>query len=186
MRSTLLSQAEIHALLYSHCNDSGDSDMLDNGSHGLESDTSYGLSAHENQYFASHLSADSIVPKFYFPLEPMVINCADPFTNRFAEVGITFQIRDAKTAEFLKNLLPALRSAILITLSQKSSDELLSRYGKEKLAREILSEVGRVFGVTSHPSQTLQAKVEKAEVKPSKFQNSNPVVEVLFSSLIVH
>jgi flagellar FliL protein len=96
--------------------------------------------------------------------------------NRVAEVGITLEIRDTKSAEDVKNVLPSLRNAILITLSQKTSEELLSRHGKEKLAIDVLMEIGRVFGATPG----------KAEELPLKIQNANPVVEVLFFSLIVH
>ena len=186
MRSALLSQAEIHALLYSGYNDSADFDISGNDPDGGLSGHFYSLSSHENPYVEPQRSSGSVAPKLYFPLDPLVINCADPVTNRFAEVGITFQIREAKCAEDVKQLLPALRSAILVTLSQKTSEELLSRIGKEKLASDILSEVGKVFGVTSHHPLTEQANPGKVNATLPKNQGDNPVVEVLFSSLIVH
>lgn len=137
----------------------------------------------------------SKAPKVYFPLDPMVINLADLGGDRFAQVGITFQIREEKSAEAIKKMLPTIRSAILITLSQKASDELLSKPGKEKLAFEILTEVGSVFGVKPEApkaeapkpdaSKPEEAKQEKVETVPPKNQVLNPVIEVLFSSLIV-
>jgi flagellar FliL protein len=186
MRSALLSQAEIHALLFSGYNDSDGFDMSAHEPEGGLTGHVYSLSSHENTCVELQRSSIGVTPKLYFPLDPMVINCADPVTNRFAEVGITFQIREAKCAEDVKQLLPSLRSAILVTLSQKTSEELLSRIGKEKLASDILSEVGRVFGVTPNPAQTEQVKAGRVEVNLQKFQDGNPVVEVLFSSLIVH
>jgi flagellar FliL protein len=186
MRSALLSQAELHALLYSGYNDSADFDRPGNYPDGGLSGHVYSPSSNENPCAESQRSSVSMAPKLYFPLDPMVINCADPVTNRFAEVGITFQIREAKCAEDVKQLLPSLRSAILVTLSQKTSNELLSRIGKEKLASDILLEVGRVFGVTPNSAQTAQVKTDKVEVNLPKNQDANPVVEVLFSSLIVH
>jgi flagellar FliL protein len=186
MRSALLSQAELHALLYSGYNDSADFDRSGNDPDGGLSGLVYSLSSNENPYVEPQRSLLSMAPKLYFPLDPMVINCTDPVTNRFAEVGITFKLREAKCAEDVKQLLPSLRSAILLTLSQKTSEELLSRVGKEKLASDILSEVGRVFGVTPNPAQTEQVKTGKVEVNLPQIQDGNPVVEVLFSSLIVH
>ena len=124
-------------------------------------------------------------PKLYFPLDPLVINLADLGGERFAQVGITFQIREAKSAEDVKKMLPILRSAILLTLSQKKSEELLSREGKEKLAMELLSEVGRLFGVKPESPQSEEVIPSKPVVTTSKNQAINPVLEVLFSSLIV-
>jgi flagellar FliL protein len=127
----------------------------------------------------------SKAPKLYFPLDPVVINLSDLGGDRFAQVGITFQIRDEKSAEAIKKMLPTLRSAILITLSQKSSDELLSKPGKEKLSLDILAEVGSVFGVKPDEPKTEESKPDKVEKSPPKNQAMNPVLEVLFSSLIV-
>lgn len=114
-----------------------------------------------------------------------MINLSDLGGDRFAQVGITFQIRDEKSAEAIKKMLPTVRSAILITLSQKSSDELLSKPGKEKLALDILTDVGTVFGVKPDAPKTEEAKPVKVEATPPKNHAINPVLEVLFSSLIV-
>jgi flagellar FliL protein len=139
----------------------------------------------EKKEVESEESKLSKAPKVYFPLDPMVINLSDLGGDRFAQVGITFQIRDEKSAEAIKKMLPTIRSAILITLSQKSSDELLSKPGKEKLARDILAEVGNIFGVKADAPKTEEAKPVKVETTPPKSPAINPVLEVLFSSLIV-
>ena len=139
----------------------------------------------ETQEVESEESKLSKAPKLYFPLDPMVINLADLGGERFAQVGITFQIREAKSADDVKKMLPTLRSAILMTLSQKTSEEMLSRNGKEKLAIDILAEVGRVFGVKPEAAQTEEVKPSKSEKQAPKTQVINPVLEVLFSSLII-
>ncbi len=139
----------------------------------------------ENKEIESEESNLSKAPKLYFPLDPMVINLSDSGGDRFAQVGITFQIRDEKSAEAIKKMLPTIRSAILTTLSQKASDELLSRQGKEKLALDILVEVGSVFGVKPGGPPIEPVKPGKGETTPSKNQAPNPVLDVLFSSLIV-
>lgn len=186
MRSALLSQAEIHALLYSCYSDSVECDMPGNEPVAVVPGNAFSLSADVSPCVESMTSKFSAIPKLYFPLDPIVINCADPVVNRVAEVGITLEIREAKSAEDVKNLLPSLRNAILISLSQKTSEELLSRHGKEKLARDMLLEIGRIFGATPGQQNTLQVKPGRVEERPLKVQTANPVVEVLFSSLIVH
>lgn len=109
----------------------------------------------EKKEVESEESKLSKATKVYFPLDPVVINLSDLGGDRFAQVGITFQIRDDKSAEAIKKMLPTIRSAILIILSQKSSEELLSKPGKEKLALDILAEVGSIFGVKADPSKTM-------------------------------
>ena len=43
--------------------------------------------------------------------------------------------------------MPAIRNAILMILAHKTSNELLSREGKEQLAPEILREAVRPMGI---------------------------------------
>jgi flagellar FliL protein len=74
----------------------------------------------------------------------------------------------------------------LLTLSQKTAEELLSRHGKEKLASDILLEIESLFGVTPGQAKTLQDIAGKVKEIPLKTRKIHPVVEVLFSSLIVH
>jgi flagellar FliL protein len=89
--------------------------------------------------------APKVAPTF-LALENMVVNLADPGGDRFAQVGITLEVDDAKTAEQVKQYLPAIRSGILMLISQRSSGELLQREGKEKLAADIMKEVSRPLG----------------------------------------
>lgn len=112
----------------------------------------------------------------YLPLEPVVINLGDEGGGRFAQVGITFQIRDAKSVEEVKKVLPSIRNRILISLSERKAQDLLTKEGKERLAADILVEAGRAFGIES--------ATENSAVSVSS-QAPNPVVQVLFSSLII-
>jgi len=56
-------------------------------------------------------AAAKVAPTF-MPIENMVVNLADPGGDRFAQIGITLELEDAKTAEQVKQYLPAIRSAI--------------------------------------------------------------------------
>ena len=85
-------------------------------------------------------------PPVYLPLDNMVVNLADPGGERVAQVGVTFELRDAAAAETVKQYLPTIRSGVLLLVSQKTSEELLQREGKEKLATDILREAARPFG----------------------------------------
>ena len=135
--------------------------------------------------------AAKVAPTF-LPLENMVVNLADPGGDRFAQIGITLAVDDAKTAEQVKQYLPSIRSGILMLVSQRTSSELLQREGKEKLANDILREVSRPLGY-SVPSERERAKAAAAEhdgdaeERPAarKRAERNPVRRVLFSSFII-
>lgn len=167
MRSTLLSDEEINALLYS-------------GTVGNIPLNAAPVDADELGQ-ASRYS----ISKFYFPLDPITINLADLDGDRFAEVGITFQIREQKSADDIEKILPFLRSAILVSLSEKKSEDLLSRNGKQKLVADIFSEVEKVFVMKSDTPLKDEVKPSKLESIHQKNHPTNPVLEVLFSSLIV-
>lgn len=145
---------------------------------------------------AAHKEAPKVAPTF-LPLENMVVNLADPGGDRFAQIGITLEVADAKTAEQVKSYLPSIRSGILLLVSQRTSSELLQREGKEKLAHDILREVSRPLGY-SVPTERERAKAAAAaaaaaeedadpEERPVRRRAAerNPVQRVLFSSFII-
>ena len=135
--------------------------------------------------------APKVAPTF-LPMEIMVVNLADPGGDRFAQIGITLEVDDAKTAEQVKVYLPSIRSGILMLVSQRTSTELLQREGKEKLASDILREVSRPLGY-SVPSAKARAAApavdeggDDPEERPAKKRvERNPVHRVLFSSFII-
>jgi flagellar FliL protein len=119
----------------------------------------------------------------YLPLDPMVVNLADPAGDRYAQVGVTLEISDPKVAEQVKAFLPTIRNGILLVVSQKTMAELLMPEGKEKLANEILAEVSRPLGFEVESEDEAPAKADKKKKK--KPARHNPIERVLFSSLIV-
>ena len=130
-------------------------------------------------------------PPTFLPMENMVVNLADPGGDRFAQVGITLELADAKTADLVKTYMPSIRSNVLLLVSQRSTDELLTREGKEKLAVDIRREVSRPLGFTvpkprKRPVQRDPEDDEEDEVAPRRTKaDNNPVRQVLFSSFII-
>ncbi|MBU0828182.1 MAG: flagellar basal body-associated FliL family protein [Gammaproteobacteria bacterium] len=132
-------------------------------------------------------------PPTFLAMENMVVNLADPGGDRFAQIGITLELADAKTAEQVKLYLPTIRSGVLLLVAQRTSNELLQREGKEKLAADILREVSRPLGF-SVPSERERARAAAAaeaddadeEERPARKRTErNPVHRVLFSSFII-
>ncbi len=133
-------------------------------------------------------------PPVFVPLEPFVINLADRDVERFAQIGITLQVDDAKVAEEIKLYMPAVRNGVLMVLAHKTSKELLERTGKEKLAAEIMREAVRPMGIIIEaPEDEEDAAADdaadkpkpKAKKKKKKEPEHNPVVGVNFSSFII-
>ncbi|MFT3813829.1 MAG: flagellar basal body-associated FliL family protein [Acidovorax sp.] len=137
---------------------------------------------------AAPQKAAKVAPTF-LSLENMVVNLADPGGDRFIQLGVTLELADAKALEEVKQYLPAIRSGILLLLSQRSSQELMTREGKDKLADDILREVSRPLGYKV-PKKRKPASAEAAQDEDSGDETPapkslNPVRKVLFSSFII-
>lgn len=143
-------------------------------------------------------------PPTFLPLDPFVVNLSDKDADRYAQIGITFEVADAKFGELLKAYMPAIRNSILMILAQKSSADLLDRAGKEQLAGQIQREAARVMGIEVEEPEAPAAKAaakdaakdeEKAKdagdedkPKPKKHKANaepNPIRHVHFSNFII-
>jgi flagellar FliL protein len=138
-------------------------------------------------------------PPTFLPLDPFVVNLADKDADRYAQVGITIEVVDAKFAEQMKLFMPAIRNGILMILAHKSSKELLDRTGKELLAAEILRDASRTMGIeVDEPELVAVKKTEGEEVvddevpapkkkkaKKKADAEPNPIKHVHFSNFIV-
>ena len=135
-------------------------------------------------------------PPTFLPMENMVVNLADPGGDRFAQVGITLELADAKTGELVKSFMPSIRSNVLLLVSQRSTEELLTREGKEKLAEQIAMSTAEAIGKAPKKSKKKRKKVEeeddeedadgeggKAASKSNGF--SGPITGVNFAQFIV-
>ncbi|VWX60306.1 Flagellar protein FliL [Burkholderiales bacterium 8X] len=132
----------------------------------------------------------------YMAMENMVVNLADPGGERFAQIGITLDLDNEKTAEKIKAIMPVVRSRVLMLASQRTSEELLKRDGKEKLADDVVAEVSRALGYEVDEPKPVKAKA-KAEAegddeedaapkkKRKKKAAASPVNGVLFSAFII-
>lgn len=133
--------------------------------------------------------AKPAAPPTFLPLETLVVNLADPGGERFAQLGITLEIADPKVADSVKAFMPSIRNAVLLTVSQRTTQELLSVEGKAKLAKDIRREVSTPLGYVvedeeeeeddAHAPKKAGKKKKKAAAPP------NPIKNVLFSSFIV-
>ena len=83
--------------------------------------------------------------------------------------------------------MPSIRNGIILLASQRTSDELLTREGKEKLAADILREVSKPLGFDEPtPKKRSSRNDDEEDVQPRNSKAAaNPVRRVLFSGFIV-
>ncbi|HWP20394.1 MAG TPA: flagellar basal body-associated FliL family protein [Burkholderiaceae bacterium] len=121
----------------------------------------------------------------FLPLDAFTVNLADKNAERYAQIGVTLEIDSQEMAEKLKSYMPVIRNNVLMVLAHKTSDDLLERSGKERLAREIMRESVRPLGIEL-PDEDEEAQVEEGPArKKRKKAPYNPVRQVLFSSFII-
>lgn len=75
----------------------------------------------------------------FVDLESFTVNLRDDDDDRFMQVKLVAEMRDTAAGEVLKNMMPAVRSEILLLLGSKKAADLATREGKEKLAQEIIA-----------------------------------------------
>ena len=133
-------------------------------------------------------------PPTYVPLDPFTVNLADKESERYAQIGITLEIDDAKTADELKIYMPAIRNNILMVLAHKTAAEMLTREGKEKLAKSILLAAVRPLGFevdedadadAGEPEATAVDTAKKKKKKKKAAPPALPVTAVHFSNFII-
>lgn len=128
-------------------------------------------------------------PPTFLPIENMVVNLADPGGDRFAQIGITLELDEAKTADQIKLYLPSIRSAVLVLVSQRTADELLTREGKEKLSTDILREVLKPLGYKLPKNRKAVQEdpppEDEDEEDAPRRPKPLPVRQVLFSNFII-
>ncbi len=128
-------------------------------------------------------------PPVFVPLDPFTVNLADRDAERYAQVGITLEVEDTKTADQLKVYMPAIRSNILLLLSHKTAAQILSPEGKALLAKELVRESLSPLGIVVEEDDDDQhaAAADKPAKKKKKKRApvSYPVKTAHFSNLIV-
>ena len=82
----------------------------------------------------------------FVTLETFTVNLSDTDNERFAQIGVVLEVTEKKIDDVLKANMPAVRNAILLLLSSKTSKQVLTLEGKEQLASQIATAVGQRIG----------------------------------------
>ena len=131
----------------------------------------------------------------FVPMDTFTVNLADREAERFAQIGITLEIDDAKTGDQIKNYMPAIRNNILMAIADRTAAELMGREGKTRLAEKIKRETARALGyevgdedaADSTQASATPAKAGASAAKKKKKQAAPvlPIRAVHFSNFII-
>jgi flagellar FliL protein len=128
----------------------------------------------------------------FTPLEVFTVNLQDAHGERYAQIGMTLQMESAAAEEQLKDRLPAVRNEILLLISSKHIDELLTNEGKRELAQQVRERAGRLLaqatGTPAAPAAPAAARAASGATTVASAaaeDPNNPVQDVLFSQFIV-
>ncbi|MFN0313499.1 MAG: flagellar basal body-associated FliL family protein [Burkholderiales bacterium] len=93
----------------------------------------------------------------FFTMEPFVVNLAGD-TQRYLQVGMDLKLSKEDYTEKIKQHMPEIRNAVVLLLSSKQADELVTLDGKNRLRTEIRLAVNEPLGI----------RVSKKRKKPVK------------------
>lgn len=77
-------------------------------------------------------------PPIYVKVDPFTVNLQGDQYGRLLYVGLSLQVGDEETRDFLRENMPQVRSRLLILHSAQSPQKLATTEGKEALAAAII------------------------------------------------
>ena len=81
----------------------------------------------------------------YYAIDPpLVVNFEDGSVVRFLQITMEVMARDPKAIEAVQKNIPLIRNNLLLLMSNRNYQTMMSRDGKEKLRMEALAEVRAV------------------------------------------
>ena len=84
-------------------------------------------------------------PAVYYAIDPpLVVNFEDGSVVRFLQITMEVMAHDQKAIETVQKNIPLIRNNLLLLMSNRNYQAMMSREGKEKLRQEALTEINAV------------------------------------------
>jgi flagellar FliL protein len=100
----------------------------------------------------------------YFAIDPpLVVNFEEGAAVRFLQIAMEAMAKDQKAIDAVSKNVPLIRNNLLLIMSNRDYQALMTREGKEKLRQEALDEVRKIL----------------------KKEGSPPIDDLLFTSFVV-
>jgi flagellar protein FliL len=95
-------------------------------------------SAHGEEGAGAHASV-------YYAIDPpLVVNFEDGSVVRFLQISMEVMAHDQKAIDSVQKNIPLIRNNLLLLMSNRNYQSMMSREGKEKLRQEALTEIRAV------------------------------------------
>jgi flagellar protein FliL len=85
----------------------------------------------------------------FVDLEQFTVNLADKEQDRYMQIRFSLEVASTEAEATIKEMMPALRSEILLALGARQASDLASRAGKEALAKDIVDAANKSLDHTS-------------------------------------
>jgi len=81
-----------------------------------------------------------------YSLGTFVVNLNDPVRRSYLKIKADLELSNDKASQLVEERLPQLRDTIILILSSKNFEDILSIEGKMRLRQELLRELNRRLG----------------------------------------
>jgi flagellar FliL protein len=95
-------------------------------------------------HHSEEASSAGKAPIYYAVDPPLVVNFEDGSVVRFLQISMEIMARDQKAIDSVQKNIPLIRNNLLLLMSNRNYESMVSREGKEKLRAEALAEVRAV------------------------------------------
>jgi flagellar protein FliL len=93
----------------------------------------------------SHGEEGAAKTAVYYAIDPpLVVNFEDGSAVRFLQITMEVMARDQKAIDSVQKNIPLIRNNLLLLMSNRNYQTMMSREGKEKLREEALAEIRAV------------------------------------------
>lgn len=83
-------------------------------------------------------------PPVFVTLETFTVNLqSDGDSDHYLQVGIDLKVADSAVVDLVKLHMPEIRNGVLLLLSSKSTGQIISLEGKQKLSEEIQAQINK-------------------------------------------
>lgn len=124
---------------------------------------------------------EAVKPSF-LTLETFTVNLVPDPGEQYLQTDISLQIKDAHTDQLIKDQMPLVKSSILLVLSSKKSSEINTMDGKNALAKELTTELNKIFSGGDHGKEEHGKEDHGDKEHSSKDQ---AITGVFFTSFII-
>jgi flagellar FliL protein len=118
------------------------------------------------------------------PIDEMIVNLAN--TTSFLKCQFAFGVADAKYAKEAEEKMPAIKDAIVMTLTSKSTQDVKDLAGKEKIKSEIKDALNTILGEhepgADNQSEEHAKTLKSTEDGSGSYHPTGPVLEVYITS----